>query len=98
MIIVIDDFWVSGSVSIQKKSVANKYNAAFIPLDPIKGKEEFMCGIGTNIFDSEGKKHIVEHEGVAKHPNDAAMKFIADSILQCVKHILCKNNIKESYT
>ena len=49
MIIVIDDFWVSGCVSIQKKSVANKYNAAFIPLDSIKGKEEFMCGIGTSI-------------------------------------------------
>lgn len=37
---------------------------SFISLDEIKNKPEYKCEIGTEVYDSDGQSHIVEHKGV----------------------------------
>lgn len=42
--------------------------------------------MGTEVYGEDGKAHIVEHSGVAAHPNDKAMKFIADKIIENISN------------
>ena len=41
--------------------------------------------MGTTFYDNNINPHIVEHAGVANHPGDAGMKWIADRVLEKVK-------------
>lgn len=79
-IIVIDDIW-SDEKGLIKEQIANKLNLAFISLKKIKNNQEYLCGIGTKVYGLDGKEHIVEHDGVAKHPGDKGMQYIADGII-----------------
>lgn len=56
-----------------------------ISLDKIKGLAQYQCGMNTIVYDSSCNPHAVEHDGVAKHPGDAGMKWIADRIVEEVK-------------
>jgi len=38
------------------------------------------------VYDNSGNSHIVEHKGVAKHPNDKEMRRIANAVLLAVKN------------
>ena len=51
----------------------------------IKGKDKYYCGMETTVYDSEGNPHTVEHSGVARHPGDEGMKWIADKSIEEVK-------------
>lgn len=84
-IIIIDDFWTDQNKSKLKKEVANNTGVTFIDLDEIRGKSEFQCGMGTVVYDSDGGKHTVEHSGVAKHPGDKGMEYIANAIISVVQ-------------
>ena len=69
------------------KSAHSFYSAPGIyhlRLSDIKGLPEYKCGMGTTVYDDEGKPHIVEHEGVAGHPGDKGMKEIADKVINCI--------------
>ena len=39
----------------------------------------------TIVYDSEGREHIVKHDGVAVHPGDKGMKYIADSVISVIE-------------
>lgn len=84
-VLVIGDFWDKEQKDAMKQQACEATGVDFISLDEIKGLEEYQCGMNTTVFDSEGNPHTVEHSGVAKHPGDAGMKWIADRIIEVVK-------------
>ena len=84
-ILVIGDFWDKGQKDEIKQKASEETGVEFISLDEIKGLEEYQCGMDTTVFDSEGNPHTVEHSGVAKHPSDIGMKWIAEKIIEVVK-------------
>ena len=80
-IIVIGDFWLNdGLRNDMKYRVCSDTGCVFIDLSAISGKEEYKCGMNTSVYDNIGQAHLVHHAGVAEHPNDKAMKFIAEKI------------------
>ena len=84
-IIIIDDFWNDAEKEEAKKRVADKLGIQFVSLDEIKGDPEYQCGIGTTVYDAEGQPHVVEHTGLAGHPGDKGMRYIADGIIDVLK-------------
>lgn len=50
----------------------------------IKDKEKYQCGIGTMVKGDDGAKHIVEHDGVAGHPGDRGMEYIANKVIEAL--------------
>ena len=79
-IIVIDDFWDCGEKALMKENAAQACNVNFVSLENIKGKAEYQAGLGTIVYDKDGKEHIIEHEGVASHPGDTGMTYIAEAV------------------
>ena len=39
----------------------------------------------TIVYGEDGKKYKVEHKGVAGHPGDRGMEYIADSIINTIE-------------
>lgn len=79
-IIVIGDFWDENQKDLMKREACENCGVDFVSLDSIKDQEKYMCGSGTAVMDENGEKHIVEHDGVARHPNDEGMKKIAEKV------------------
>lgn len=84
-ILVIGDFWDKGQKDEMKHKACEETGVEFISLDEIKGLEEYQCGMNTIVYDSDGSPHTVDHVGVADHPGDPGMKWIADMIIQLVR-------------
>ena len=84
-IIVIDDFWDSGEKSKLKQLAAEKENVDFVSLEDIKGDKAYQAGLGTVVLDKEGNEHTIEHEGVAKHPGDKGMEYIAEAVEKVIE-------------
>lgn len=83
-ILIIDDFW-DEKKSALKVEVFNELNdnrLYFINLSDIRGKEEYMVGMKTEVQDLDGNLYSIEHGGVAKHPNDNGMSIIAERIIK----------------
>jgi len=82
-IIVIGDFWKDDPV---RAEAARKCGVDFVSLDEAReNPAKYRSKIGAVVYDAEGKPHTVRHSGVAKHPGDAGMAFIADKVLEKVK-------------
>ncbi len=82
-IIVIGDFWKNDPV---RAEAAKKCGVDFVSLDEAqKDPAKYRSRIGAVVFDAEGNRHIVKSAGVAKHPGDTGMAFIADQVLNAVK-------------
>ena len=80
-IFVISDFWEhktkDGSRDLLKKTAAENKKAVFVDISEIKDNKDYQCGTGTVVLGDDGKEHVVNHSGVAAHPNDKAMEYIA---------------------
>ena len=79
-IIIVGDFWSNGNRDSDKETAAKAQNVTYISLDGIKENEEYYAGLGTKVEGKDGKTHVIEHDGVAKHPGDKGMAAIAERI------------------
>ena len=84
-IIVIDDFWDSGEKVESKKAASEKENVDFVSLEEIKGNVDYQAGLGTVVLDEDGNEHVIEHEGVARHPGDKGMEYIAEAVEKVIE-------------
>ena len=84
-LLVIGDFWDKGQKDNMKQQACEETEVKYISLDEIKAMDQYQCGMKTTVYDSDGNPHTVEHSGVARHPGDAGMKWIADQIIEAVK-------------
>lgn len=84
-ILMIGDFWSKEQKDEMKQKACEETGVEFTSLGEIKGLEEYRCGMNTIVYDSDGGPHTVDHVGVADHPGDPGMKWIADRIIEVVK-------------
>ncbi len=80
-IIMIGDFWRYANRDEIKKVVSEECGVVFLDLSEIVSNPAYQCGLGTSVVDPYGNTHIVEHAGVAAHPGDAGMQFIAEGVI-----------------
>lgn len=78
-IFLIGQFWADNEKDTAKINACDFRNTYFVSLEDIQS-EEYKIGIGANVNGDDGKSHTVEHDGVATHPNDLAMEYIANTI------------------
>jgi len=84
-IIVIDDFLDNKKSEMKQKAIEG-LKVDFVDLSEIRGKSEYQAGLGTVVYDANGKEHIIEHSGVAKHPGDKGMMYYAEQIIKLLKN------------
>lgn len=78
-IIIVGQYWENKEIEKIKKEICNKNNLSFIDLVELQ-KETGNAGLGTIVFGDDGKEHVIDSEGVGRHPGDIAMKDIANKI------------------
>ena len=81
-IIVVGDFWIDESV---RAEAAEKCGVDYVSLKAAHGDPKYRSRIGAVVFDPAGGEHVVKHAGVARHPSDEGMAFIAAKILEKVR-------------
>lgn len=74
-ILLVGEFWKDDEIDAAKRYAAELCKIDFIDLSRIQNLDEYKAGIGAVVFDKNGDKHIIEHKGVAEHPNDKGMKY-----------------------
>lgn len=83
-VMLIGEFWEDSEIESIKNRAAAHCSIDFIDISSIWKNAEYMVGLGATVYGADGKEHIVEHEGVAAHPSDEGMRFIAEGILEFV--------------
>ena len=84
-IYVIGDFWSNENRGSEKEQVSIACGVTYVSPDGIKDNKEYYSSIGTEVEDSEGKLHTIDHQGVANHPSDKGMEAIADRVIEMMK-------------
>lgn len=82
-IIVIDDIWSEEKHNLIEK-VCIELKLDFVDLSDIRNDQRYQVGLGTVVFGDDGKEHVIDHEGVAIHPNDEGMYIIAERVLKLI--------------
>lgn len=83
-VILIDDFWGYENRSQLKLTAATNTHTGFADLTAIRDNEDYMCGMGTTVYDEKGGAYTVNHEGVANHPGDKGMAYIAARVTELI--------------
>ena len=81
-IIVIGDFWTDDPV---RAEAAQKCGVDYASLKEALNEPRYRSRIGAVVYDAKGKPHTVGHKGVARHPGDEGMAFIAGKVLEKVR-------------
>ncbi len=58
----------------------------YVDLREIKNKADFYAGMGSLVYGDDGSEHLIEHSGVADHPGDKAMEYIAERIFETIEN------------
>lgn len=83
-IILVGDFWTNVEQEKMKKMVAKTLQIPYADLSAIQNDNTYQAGLGTMVEGADGVQHKIEHEGVAGHPGDKGMKWIAERIFDCL--------------
>ena len=83
-VILIDDFWGMEGRSEMKRAAAANTGAYFADLTQIKDNPDYCAGLGSTVYDAAGNPHVIEHAGVAKHPGDNGMEYIANAVVALI--------------
>lgn len=84
-ILLIGTFWQKENMEEIKMNCCETNGICYVNLSELWGRKEYLCGLNTLVYDGEGNEHIVTNSGVAIHPNDKAMKYIADKIIEKIE-------------
>ena len=82
-VVVIDDFWDEEKHDIKIK-VCEKTKTDFVDLSDLRGNDKYVVGMRKIVYGEDGEQHIIEHEGVAKHPGDVGMRAISHKVLEVI--------------
>lgn len=85
-ILVIGDFWEYKDRDRIKMIVAEKCKVDYISLNEIKDNAEYQAGMGAMVFGDDGIEHQINHSGVAAHPGDKGMAFIANKVIEVLSN------------
>jgi len=80
-ILILGDFWSYENRNLLKSQAAQLCGVTFVSLDTIMDDPAYQAGELVQVTDSYGQIHQIRHEGVSRHPSDAAMAYIAQAIL-----------------
>lgn len=80
-ILILGDFWSYEDRNLLKMQAAQQCGAIFVSLDAIMDDPTYQAGEKIEVTDQFGQIHEIRHGGVAKHPSDEAMAYIAQAIL-----------------
>ena len=69
--------WADDTKDAVKRSAAEEAGVTNVDLAEIRDDPNYEVGMGTMVEGDDGKEHEIEHPGVAKHPEDTGMKWIA---------------------
>ena len=83
-IIIVSDFWEFNGRDQMKINAAKKCDVKIADIRAIKNNRKYQSSLGTKVFGADGEKHVIEHNGVAAHPGDEGMKYIAEKIIEQV--------------
>jgi hypothetical protein len=72
------------AVEEDKRKAANLSKVDYISLKQIQGKKSYQASMGTKVYVGR-KVHKINHEGVARHPGDKGMAYIAKKIESKIK-------------
>lgn len=84
-IIIIGNTWKNDIIENAKMNVAKLEKVDYIDLKEIQDNEEYRNKLGDIVYDKDGNSHAINYDAVAAHPNDKAMSYIAEKLLEKIK-------------
>ena len=84
-IAVIGEFWKDEDKDSMKKQACDTTGATFVDLSSMWNDTSYQAGMGTVVYDAEGKEHTIEHQGTSSHPGDKGMQKIAELVYAAIK-------------
>lgn len=91
-IVLVGNFWQNEEMDLIKQKVCNELKISYADLREISkfvnGNEpnrEYHRSVDDIVYDENGEAKKILHDGVAMHPNDKAMKYIAEKIFEKIK-------------
>ncbi len=84
-ILIVGEFWRDPDKDSAKKQAVSNTDTTFIDLSPIQDDPAYQAGKGTEVLGDDGTKHAIEHDGVAGHPGDKGMEWIAKAVVEGIE-------------
>lgn len=80
-IVILDDFWHEDIGELNHQAAIAK-SLKFVSYGGIQGQDEYRSSIGSVVYDDMDNPHIIEKVGVATHPSDVGMAYIASKVIE----------------
>ena len=87
VILVLGNFWQNDALDMEKQKACEKTGARYISLKDLQSPA-YQVGLHAVVQGMKGEQHEVLHDGVARHPNDQAMKIIAERVCRVLESVL----------